>query len=61
MSRVIHFEMGVDDPERGESIWLYSAEGDSAWAFIDEEYNEWSAYFSPSGDWRAVRACVFAS
>ena len=45
--------IGVDDPDRGESIWLYSAESDSAWAFIDEPYNEWSSYFSPSGDWIA--------
>jgi len=44
---------GVDAPERGESIWVYSAEADSAWALIDEPYDEFNAYFTPAGDWIA--------
>ena len=44
---------GVDHPDTGEDIWIYSIDERIAEPLMTEQFDEWSAAFSPDGRWLA--------
>jgi dipeptidyl aminopeptidase/acylaminoacyl peptidase len=44
---------GLDHPETGNDVWIYSMDDSTAAPFMTEPYDEWGASFSPDGRWMA--------